>query len=446
MTAHSRCAAPATRRKLRPMVACALALPALLFSGCKQAAAPPALVTVQAEHPEQGPIAQHIEADAVLTPIAQAAIVPKITAPVKQFYVQRGSRVHAGELLAVLDNSGLKGAALDSQGAYEAAQGAYATATRAQIPEQVQAAEVAVAQAKANLSLDRNIVQSRTQLFAQGAIPGQLLDASKTALVQAQGAYDTAVKHLQFERSVNRAAALKEAQGQLTSAQGQYENAEAQLSYSEIRSPIDGVVTERPWFAGETASPGTPLLTVMDTSTLIAKAHIAEDLAQELKVGGEATVLVPGVAKPVPAKVALISPALDPGSTTVEVWLKIDNRSGMLRVGAPAHVTITGRTAAQALKIPLSAVLTAQDGSKSVMVVVSGAAQPKAVELGINDGQNVQVLSGLTPSDLVITSGSFGLDPGTKVKVGPADAGSAAAGNSAAAGDPDAAGQGGGDD
>jgi multidrug efflux pump subunit AcrA (membrane-fusion protein) len=80
------------------------------------------------------------------------------------------------------------------------------------------------------------------------------------------------------------------------------------------------------------------------------------------------------------------------------------------------------------------------------MVVVSGAAQPKAVELGINDGQNVQVLSGLTPSDLVITSGSFGLDPGTKVKVGPADAGSAAAGNSAAAGDPDAAGQGGGDD
>ncbi len=422
------------------MVLCALALPALLFSGCKKEAAPQTLVTVQAAQPVQGPISEQIEADAVLTPVAQAAIVPKITAPVKQFYVQRGSRVHAGELLAVLDNSDLKAAALDSQGAYEAAQGAYATATRTQIPEEVQAAEVAVAQAKANLDLDRNIVQSRTQLLAEGAIPGRDLDSAKATLVQAQGAYETAVKHLQFVRSVNQAAALKQAQGQLTSAQGQYEDAEAQLNYSEIRSPIDGVVTERPFFAGETASPGTPLLTVMDTSTLIAKAHIAQSLAQELKVGSEATVLVPGEAKPVPAKVSVVSPALDPGSTTVEVWLKIDNRSGLLKAGTPVHVSITGRTVAHAMTIPLSAVLTAQDGGKSVMVVADGAAQPKPVELGINDGQDVEVLSGLAPTDLVITTGSYGLDPGTKVKAGPAET------DSDAAGKPAAAGKGGGDD
>ncbi len=434
MTAHCSKATPTTWLKPRLLPVCALALLALLFSGCKQAAAPQTLVTVQAAHPKMGPISEHIEADAVLTPVAQAAIVPKITAPVKRFYVQRGSRVHAGELLAVLDNSDLKAAALDSQGAYEAAQGAYAAATRAQIPEEVQAAEVAVAQAKATLTMNQQLVKSRTALFAEGAIPGQLLDSSKTALVQAQGAYETAVKHLDAVHKVNRAAALKEAQGQLTSAQGRYEGAEAQLSYSEIRSPIDGVVTERPLFAGETASPGTPLLTVMDTSTLIAKAHIAENLAQELKVGAPAQVTAPGIANPVPATVSLVSPALDPGSTTVEIWLKIDNRSGLLRVGAPVHVSITGRTVAHALKIPLSAVLTAQDGSKSVMVAAGGAAQPRPVQLGITDGKNVQVLSGLTPSDLVITVGSYGLDPGTKVKVGPAEAGSAAAGNPGAAG------------
>ncbi len=403
MTAFCSNATSTTGLKPRRMAMCAIALAALLLSGCKKQAAPQTGVTVQAEHPQQGPVAEHIQADAVLAPVAQAAIVPKITAPVKQFYVQRGSVVHAGELLAVLDNRDLKAAALDNKGAYEAAQGAYALATGAQIPQEVQAAEVAVAQAKANLTMNQQLVKSRTALFAEGAIPGQLLDTSRAALVQAQG--------------------------QLISAKGRYEGAEAQIAYSEIRSPIDGVVTARPLFAGETASPGTPLLTVMDTSTLIAKAHIAQQEAQELKVGNEATVQVPGIAKPVSAKVALISPALDPGSTTVEVWLRIDNRAGVLVAGSPVHASITGRTVAHTMTIPLSAVLTAQDGSKSVMVVANGAAQPRPVTLGINDGHDVQVLSGLAPSDLVITSGSYGLDPGTKVKISPAKTDSGAGAN-----------------
>ncbi len=429
MTAFCSNATSTTGLKPRRMAMCAIALAALLLSGCKKQAAPQTGVTVQAEHPQQGPVAEHIQADAVLAPVAQAAIVPKITAPVKQFYVQRGSVVHAGELLAVLDNRDLKAAALDNKGAYEAAQGAYALATGAQIPQEVQAAEVAVAQAKANLTMNQQLVKSRTALFAEGAIPGQLLDTSRAALVQAQGAYETAVKKLDAVRKVNQAAGIQQAQGQLISAKGRYEGAEAQIAYSEIRSPIDGVVTARPLFAGETASPGTPLLTVMDTSTLIAKAHIAQQEAQELKVGNEATVQVPGIAKPVSAKVALISPALDPGSTTVEVWLRIDNRAGVLVAGSPVHASITGRTVAHTMTIPLSAVLTAQDGSKSVMVVANGAAQPRPVTLGINDGHDVQVLSGLAPSDLVITSGSYGLDPGTKVKISPAKTDSGAGAN-----------------
>ena len=70
---------------------------------------------------------------------------------------------------------------------------------------------------------------------------------------------------------------LKSAKGQFDSAQGKYEGAAAQLSYSEIRSPIDGVVTERPFYPGEMAAAGSPILTVMDTSTVIARAHIPQD-------------------------------------------------------------------------------------------------------------------------------------------------------------------------
>jgi len=401
-----------------------MALPIVFLPGCKNAAAPPVLVTVQAQHPVQGPISEQIAADAILAPIAQAAIAPRISAPVRKFYVQRGQRVRAGELLVTLENADLSAVAMDNKGSLEAAQAAYATATKAQVPEDEQKAESDFAQAKANLDLNKSIVKSREQLFAEGAIPGRDLDTAKVALVQAQAAYDAASKHLQSVRSVSREAALKAAKGQLTSAEGKYQGAEAQVGYSEIRSPIDGVVTDRPLFAGETAPAGTPLITVMDTTVLLAKTHIAHSLAVQLKLGDVAQVHVPGLADPVPARVSMVSPALDPGSTTVEVWLKIDNKSGKLKVGAPVKASIAGRTVAQAWKVPDSAIVTADDGSKSVMVVGSdGAAHRKPVTLGIDDGANVQVLGGLAPTDLVITGGAYALDEGTKVRIGPAAAG-----------------------
>lgn len=401
-------------------IAIAATLLPLAFMGCKKPAPPETRVTVQAEHPELGVISDHIAASAVLAPIAQAAIAPRFSAPVKKFYVQRGQRVKAGELLATLDNSDLKAAALDTQGSYEAAQAAYATEVKAQVPEDQLKAESDVAQAKANLDLDQGIADSRAQLFAEGAIPGRDLDTAKAALVQAQAAYDAAAKHLEALKSVTRAAAIQSAQGQLTSAKGRYEGAQAQVGYSQVRSPIDGVVTERPLYAGETAPAGTPLITVMETRMLLAKLHIAEAQAQQLHLGGEAQISVPGVEAPVPAKVSMISPALDPGSATVEIWLTVDNKSGALKAGTPVQCSMVGATVSNAMMIPLSAVLTAEDGSKSVMVVgADGTAQPKKITLGIDNGENVQVLSGLTSADQVITVGSYGLDPGTPVKVGP---------------------------
>jgi len=407
--------------KARWILLGAVVLPLALLPGCKKAAVPETQVTVQAEHPEQGPIAEHITADAVLAPLAQAAIEPKVSAPVRKFYVQRGSRVKAGELLATLENNDLAAAAMDNKGSYLAAQAAYETATKAQVPEDTLKAESDVAKAKANLDLNLSIVNSRKQLFAEGAIPGRDLDTASAALVQAQAAYDAAAKHLESVRNVSREAALKSAQGQLTSAEGKYNGAEAAVNYSEIRSPIDGVVTDRPLFAGETAAAGAPLITVMETSALLAKTHIAQSLAQQMKVGDDAQVRVPGVADPVGAKVSLISPALDPGSTTVEVWLKIENKAGQLKVGTPVKADITGRSVEKAWKVPAAAILTALDGSKSVMVVGDdGAAHRKPVTLGIADSEDVQVTGGLAATDMVITGGAYGLDDGTKVKVGPA--------------------------
>jgi HlyD family secretion protein len=393
--------------------------------GCKKTVedAPQPVVTVQAEHPEIGDISEHVSADATLSPLAQAAISPKISAPVRTFYVQRGSKVRIGQLLAVLENRDLFAQASDSKGQYTAAQATFEMQTQAQVPEEYAKAELDVAQAKAQFDLQTEVVASRKKLFQQGAIAGRDYDTAAAALAQAQAAYDNARNHLHALSSVSNAATKQLAQGQLSSAKGKLEASEAQVSYSQIRSPISGVVTDRPLFAGETASAGTPLITVMDTSSLLAKVHLSQTVAQRLKLGDEASVSIPGVDQPVSGNVSLISPALDPGSTTVEVWLKVNNSAGTYKAGTPVRVSIAGRSAPHAVKVPLNAVLTAEDGSKSVMTVGNdGAAHKVAVQLGINDGEDVQITQGLNGSEMVITNGAYGLSDGSKVTIGKPDA------------------------
>jgi HlyD family secretion protein len=389
----------------------------------------PTEVYVQAAHPERGDISEQLNADATLAPLAQAAISPKVTAPVKKFYVQRGSHVKAGQLLATLENSDLAAAALDNKGAYTAAQGTFDIATGATVPEDTMKAETDLTQATANLNLAQSIADSRAQLFAEGAIPGRDLDTAKAALVQAKAAHEIARQHLEAVQKVSHKAALESAQGQLTSAKGKYLGAEAQLSYTEIRSPISGVVTDRPLFAGETAAAGSPVLTVMDTSALLAKLHISQTQAQQLSLGAPATIAVRGLDDPLPAKVSLISPALDPGSTTVEVWLRVENAKGSLKAGTPVRTSITGRTAKNVMLVPLEAVQTGPDGESKFVLVIkpNGTAAKQPVTLGIRTTESAQVLSGLAPADTVITTGGYGLDEGTRVKVGtaPTEAGGA---------------------
>jgi HlyD family secretion protein len=414
---------PATPYRLRPSTLLLCAVSLLLPLGCnKKETTPTPEVSVQAAHPEQGSIAEQLTADATLAPLAQAAISPKVTAPVRKFYVQRGSRVKAGQLLATLENSDLQAAALDNKGTYTAAQASFDTATRAQVPEDYTKAQLDLAQAKANLDLNQSIVTSRTQLFAQGAIPGRDLDTAKATLVQSQATYDIAKQHLEAVQKVSQKAAVQSAEGQLTSAKGKYLGAEAQLSYTEIRSPISGVVTDRPLFAGETAATGTTVITVMDTSALLAKIHIAQIQAQQLALGAPATLTIPGVTDPVPAKVSLISPALDPGSTTVEVWLRLENPKGLFKAGTPAHAVVTGRTVPNATLVPAEAIQAAPEGTKYVMVMAAdGTAHKRPVTIGIQTPESVQILSGVTATDMVISTGAYGLDEGTKVKIGAAD-------------------------
>jgi RND family efflux transporter MFP subunit len=375
-------------------------------------------VTVQVAPVEKEDIQHTITTEAILFPHAQAAIVPKISAPVQKFLVKRGSPVREGQLLAVLENRDLSAAAQDTKGAFDQAQATYETTTGASLPEEIQKAEADEQQAKQALEAQEKIFESRQQLFEQGALPRKELDQSRVDITQARNQQAIAKQHLDKLMAIGKQQELKAAAGQLESAKGKYMGAQAQLSYSEIRSPINGVITDRPLYPGEMAAAGTPLLTVMDVSSVIAKAHIPQSDAAALKIGDVGTMTIPGIDKPIDGKVTVISPALDPNSTTVEVWFEAPNPKHELKPGTSVQVSITAQTVKDALVVPASSILTAPDGSTTVMLAGSdNVAHQKAVKLGICNGDDVQIVEGVSENDKVVSNGAYGLPDKTKIKI-----------------------------
>jgi RND family efflux transporter MFP subunit len=247
-------------------------------------------------------------------------------------------------------------------------------------------------------------------------LPRKELDQAGVDLTNARNQYEIAQKHLDALNAIGKQQTLKAAKGQLESAQGKYQGATAQLGYSEIRSPINGVVTDRPLYPGEMAAAGAPLLTVMDVSLLTARAHIPQQSASQLRIGDAAMVTVPGTETSVAGNVSMISPALDPSSTTVEVWVQLKNPAGRLRAGSNVQVSMTARSLPDALTVPAIALLTAQDGATSVMVAGGdGHAHQRAVKTGIRDADRIQITDGLQAGERVVASGSYGLPDNSKI-------------------------------
>lgn len=357
-------------------------------------------VAVQAATAENAAIQDTISANAILYPRDQAAIVPRVVAPIKKFYVERGSKVHAGQLLAELEARDLAGALTENQGGYEQAEATYNSA--------LQSAKQDLNSSKEQLDAAQKLYDARESLYQQGAMAAKDVEDARIALTQARNQYDLAEKSY----------TLKAAQGQLTAAKGKTISAEAQLSYAKIVSPINGIVTDRPFYVGDTAPAGTAILTVMDISKVVARAFVSPQQAAELHVGDAASIL-PGNGEPeIAGKVSVVSPALDPNSTTVQVWVEAPNPGGKLKSGSTVGLRIVANTVKDALVVPAEAILTATDGSTSVMVIgKDGHAHQTAVKTGIRDDHDVQILSGLDAGQQVVTAGAYGLPDGSKVTI-----------------------------
>jgi len=123
-------------------------------------------------------------------------------------------------------------------------------------------------------------------------------------------------------------------------------------------------------------------------------------------------------AREVQGKVTVVSPATDPNSATVQAWVEAENPGRTLKPGASAHVSIVTETIKNAMLVPVAAILPGETGGTAVLVVDSEhTAHRRTVQLGVRQGDKVQVLTGVMPREDVVIVGGMGVDDKGKVKV-----------------------------
>lgn len=258
-----------------------------------------------------------------------------------------------------------------------------------------QAANAAVAQSEARLNQSER-EQARTKKLVQtGGLPEQRLDDAEDAVRLASAARDAA-----------RAEARLARRG---------------LTEAVIRAPFDGTVVERTVELGEYLAPGSPLLTLADTSRLKARVLLDPREAIDVAVGSKATISV--YARPgelFGGKVVRVGEVIDPRTRRLPVEVELEDHGGRLRPGLVAKFSVETGEPKMVIRVPLEGVFE-RFGSQHVYVIVDGIAQRRSIVLGTVGAGYAEVAEGIEPGETVVAKGVTRVVDGSKVLVVPED-------------------------
>lgn len=408
-------------RRTNRIAAAGILIMVLFLAGCgkgekKEAeeAEPP--TPVEVDDVTRGPIDLIVNGDAVLYPVNQANVTSKISAPIRRILVNRGDHVKAGQLLAELESRDLAASAAESRNQLDQAQAALQTTSGATVPEDRTKALADVQAGQQTLDAARKVYESRVELQKQGALAQKLVDDAKVAMVQAQSQLETAQRHLESVQQVTSTEQVKSAQAQVNAAKAHYDSLTAQVDFTQVRSPISGIVSDRPVYPGDTPQPGVPIASIVDISKVVARANIPIKDAAPVQVGRPATIT--GSDGVLSGKVTVVSPAADPNTTTVQIWVEADNPGEKMKPGGTVQVSIRADLIKDTVLVPAAALLNSDEGGEKVMVVDKNSiAHERKVTVGVREGNRVQILGGVTEGEKVITSGGLGVDDKSKVAV-----------------------------
>jgi RND family efflux transporter MFP subunit len=264
--------------------------------------------------------------------------------------------------------------------------------------------------------LDKQLLQARADLETAKSN----LALSKTTADRWQGLVKTrSVSQQSTDQAVDN---LNATQATVDSYAANVRRLEDLVSFEKVFAPFDGVITVRNtdtgWLINAGAgSPSAELFQLAQTSTLRIFVAVPEVYFRAARVGSAATLTLDEFpSETFHGTVTRTSESIDMASRTLNTEIDVDNRTGQLLPGAYVHVHLKLPTESRSVIIPANTLLFRSEGLR-VGVVRNGHAQLTPITIGVDYGESVQVTSGLTPADQVITSPSDSLISGTPVRV-----------------------------
>ncbi len=352
---------------------------------------------------EKGDLAKSVVATGKVTPITKVEVKSKASGIVKKLLVDYGDKVKKGQLLAQLDKEEIQAQVEQSRAAVEAAE-ANVRSTEADYERAKVDAE------GPDVPLLKRAYERAIGMAKEGVV-------STSALEDAQKNYELALN----KQNVSKAqvtvlkAKTAQAQGQLGQDRANLKQLEEQLSYTDIESPIDGVVLSRDVEMGDAVSSilvlgssATLVMTLGDTSSVYVKGKVDESDIGKVYLGQPARIKVESFKdKSFNGVVNKISPmgVEKDNVTTFEVRVSINNPGGELKAEMTANAEIILEEHKNVLQIPEGAIIYDKDKKASVEVPDTSGKEGKkkiAVNIGISNGAKTELLSGLKEGDEVV--------------------------------------------
>lgn len=324
-------------------------------------------------------IAQELTVVGNLIGETTVSVAPRAAGRLEEVYVRLGDRVGRGQRIAKIEDFELVEQIKQQQAAQEVSQAT------------IRQREADLALAKTNLDRTKSLVER--QISAK-----QVLDDNEARYQSAQAQLDLA-----------RAQALQ--------SKARLDELNINLGNTIITSPVNGFIARRLVDPGASVGQNAPVVEVVDISRVRMIANVVEKDLKQLQTGDSTRVQVdafPG--ETFTGRIARVSPVLDPQTRTAPIEVEIPNPSFRLKPGMYARVGITLRTLEDALVVPATAMVDL-GGRRGVFQPLSDSAVFRAVQVGSEQGELVEILGGLTEGAEVITTGSGQLRDGDRITI-----------------------------
>jgi RND family efflux transporter MFP subunit len=352
------------------------------------------------------PLEQQITISSELVPFQETDVYAKESGYVRKLYVDYGTRVKAGQVMAVLE-----------------------------IPElqvQLQQDDATIRNASdqvlhAQHELGRVEAQHRVLHLEYQRLDG--VARTQPGLVAQQEVDDAQGKDLAAEAQVEEAkSSLEAAQSQLLAAQAKRQRDQVLFDYSKITAPFTGIVTQRYANLGTLMQAGTnsstqaiPLVRISQDDLFRLVIPVPESYVRYIRVGDPVKVTVPSLGRSFPGKVTRFSVDVKEDTRTMHTEVDVPNTSGALMPGLFAEATLTLERANHALAVPLQAVNHEGDRTTVYVVDPSGRLEDRKVDLGTETAEDAEVLSGLRAGEMVVVGDRAALKPGQLVRPRPVE-------------------------